>query len=106
MVKLNKHLFVCVEMSFFIVQKLFKTSLNIVFFISSFKHLISSFLNSKSQKSYKYRFIHFLKLVFTPAFTHPSSPFIPVKNGFTLFTQHLLLLLNIFNNRKKITRSV
>ena len=106
MVKFNKHLFVCVKMSFFVVQKMFKTSLNLVFFITSFKHLINNSLGFKLPKKYKFRFIHFLKLVFTPAFTHPNTLLLSVKNGFTLFPQHLLLLLNIFNNSKTITRSV
>ena len=101
-----KHLFVCIKMNFFIVQKLFKTSLNLVVLISSFKLLVSSFISFSSQKKATSRFMHFLKLAFAPAFTQPRAVFSSVKNGFTLFTQHLLLLLNIFNNRKTITRSV
>lgn len=101
-----KHLFVCIKMNFFVVQKLFKTSLNLVVLINSFKLLVSNFIRFGSRKKATSKFMHFLKLVFTPAFTQHQAVFSSVKNGFTLFTQHLLLLLNIFNNRKTITRSV
>jgi hypothetical protein len=101
-----KLLFVYIKMNFFVVQKLFKTSLNSVVLISSFKLLVSSFIGFGSQKKATSMFMHFLKLAFASAFTQPQAVFLSVKNGFTLFTQHLLLLLNIFNNRKTITRSV